>query len=120
MKMTPHTPHRHDSRAAHRTVSLFRGTRDARIRLKIRAGALPEGGARRLRQVHLHIDRKNFQVFLHAKARAFAAQRAVRGTYGAGGGGLGTAYVVAGKGMAVLSASRLAGQPASRPGIWPA
>lgn len=50
-----------------------------------------------LKKVHLHIDLKNFQVYPHAKARAYAAQRAVRGAYRGRGEGLGDAYVVASK-----------------------
>ena len=50
-----------------------------------------------LQHVHLHIDLKNFQVYPNAKARAYAAQRAVRGAYRKLGEGLDDAYVVASK-----------------------
>lgn len=49
------------------------------------------------KHVHMHIDVKHFQVFLHAGARTYAASRRVRGVYRLPGQGLGRAYVRADK-----------------------
>lgn len=50
-----------------------------------------------IRNIHLHIDLKNFPVYPSAQARAMAAQREVRGVYRTSGDGLGEGYVVAPK-----------------------
>ena len=50
-----------------------------------------------VRTVHLHIDLKNFAAYTHAKARAYAAQREVRGAYRSLGQGLDEGYVLAPK-----------------------
>ena len=42
--------------------------------------------------VHLHLDLKNFPVYLTGKTRGYAAMREVRGAYRARGGGLGQGY----------------------------
>lgn len=47
-----------------------------------------------LRNVHLHIDIKNFPAYVNAKARDVAAMRMVRGAYRRPGDGLDEAYVV--------------------------
>ena len=47
-----------------------------------------------LKEVHLHIDLKNFPVYTHADARDIAAMREIRGAYRAPGQGLDEAYVV--------------------------
>ena len=49
------------------------------------------------KHIHMHIDVKYFQVFLHAGARVYAASRRVRGVYRLPGQGLGRAYVRADK-----------------------
>ena len=47
-----------------------------------------------LKNVHMHIDLKNFPVYTHAAARDVAAMREVRGAYRQPGQGLDEAYVV--------------------------
>ena len=49
------------------------------------------------KHIHMHIDVKHFQVFLHAGARTVAASRRIRGVYRLPGQGLGRAYVRADK-----------------------
>ena len=52
-----------------------------------------------LRNLHLSIDLKNFPVYLNAKARAYAANREVRGAYRQKGQGLDDGYVVVDKSL---------------------
>lgn len=47
--------------------------------------------------IHLHLDLKNFPVYLNGKARDHAAMREVRGAYRQRGGGLGRGYTKAPK-----------------------
>lgn len=49
------------------------------------------------KHIHMHIDCKHFQIFLHAGARTHAASRRIRGVYRLPGQGLGKAYVRADK-----------------------
>ena len=50
-------------------------------------------------RIHLHIDNKCFPIYGNKNARAYAAQRQVRGAYRGSSGGLGEGYVVASKTM---------------------
>ena len=52
-----------------------------------------------LKFIHMHIDNKVFPCYVNAKARAYAAQRAVRGAYRLPAQGLDQGYVVASKAM---------------------
>ena len=96
-KLHPRTVHR----ALRRRNIFFRRPRtkpmltedDVKARRQFARTHKDRSGVWWLRHVHMHIDVKHFQVFLHAGARTHAARLGVRGQYRAPGKGLSGAYV---------------------------
>jgi len=74
------------------------------------------------KNIHLHIDVKNFPAYIHAQARDIAAMRTVRGAYRQLGQGLDEAYVVLPKELrynpGAKSVKVLAGVAVGRVRMW--